>query len=30
MVQTDIVVQDTMETFYLYRTYQSVHENKGG
>ena len=30
MVQTDMVVQDTVETFSLYRTYQSIHENKGG
>ena len=30
MVQTDMVVRDTVETFYLYRTYQSVYENKGG
>ena len=30
MVQTDMAVKDTAETFFLYRTYQSVYENKGG
>ena len=25
-----MVIKDTVETFYIYRTYQSVHENKGG